>query len=403
MGIARARAALAAAAIAGAVMAFAAGSAVAATATTASSAPQATVTPGSLSFKVQVNEFNQSTIDSNPQTVTLTNTGTAPLSISAAKIVNSAGGFVIGNRCVSILVNGSFTTPCATPTAPLDTCSGTTLAVGGSCGVSVEYEDAAQFPSASGSLEIVSNSPTSPNVVSLSATSTFISSPLVSAGAVPGGCPGMISDGQNANPNTGGGIELGGCWASVGPGGPGAAANSTWGAVGPVTIDGDVTLFPTSANDELWVSPSIGQNPLFQNNTIYATPSNAQYVVMVAPPATVGATGASRDHVRLEEPAPAIDTHMLTITTNLPCLPCEESTWAVAGPNTERLGVVDLGANPYVCSHPPATGCQAPLSFTADAPPDVIHGLPITGGEIVFGGPPITTLQPGNFCGVLTA
>jgi hypothetical protein len=198
---------------------------------------------------------------------------------------------VISDQCVSILVNGTFTTPCATPTAPRDTCSGATLAVGGSCGVSVEYEDAAQFPSASGSLEIVSNSPTSPSLVSLSATSTFIASPLVSAGAVPGGCPGTISDGENANRSIGGGIELGGCWASVG-----ATANSMWGAVGPVTIDGDVTLFPTSPNDELWVFPSIGENPDFHNNTIYATPSNAQYAVMVAPPVTVGAAARRDTH-----------------------------------------------------------------------------------------------------------
>ncbi len=290
-GTAWVRAALVAALLAGVVTALAAAPATAATAATAttagtgtSSGPAASVNPGSLSFSVKVNEFNQSTIDSGPQTVTVTNNGTTPLSISAAKIVNTAGGFVISNQCVSILVNDSFTTPCAIPTAPLDTCSGATLAVGGSCGVSVEYEDAAQFPSASGSLEIVSNSPSSPNLVSLSAASSFISSPLVSAGAVPGGCPGMISDGQNANPNIGGGIELGGCWASVGPGGPGATVNSTWGAVGPVTIDGDVTLFPTSPADELWVSPSI-DNATDQNNTIYATPSNAQYAVMVAPPA----------------------------------------------------------------------------------------------------------------------
>jgi hypothetical protein len=75
-------------------------------------------------------------------------------------------------------------------------------------------------------------------------------------------------------------------------------------------------------------------------------------------------------------------------------------TWAVAGPNTERLGVVDLGASPfYVCAHPPGTGCRDPLAFTADSPPDVIHGLPVVGGEIVFGGPPITQFQPGAVCG----
>jgi hypothetical protein len=361
------------------------------------SAPLASVGPASLAFKVDVNEFNQSAIDSNPQTVTVTNTGTAPLSISAAKIVNSAGGFLISNQCVSILVNGSFTAPCATPTAPLDTCSGATLAVGGSCGVSIEYRDAAQFPSASGSLEIVSNSPTSPNLVSLSATSTFVSSPLVSAGAVPGGCPGVITDGTNANPNIGGGIELAGCWASVGPGGAGASANSTWGALGPVTIDGDVTLFPTSANDELWVSPSIGEQPIFQNNTIYATPSNAQYVVFVAPPASVGGTStAAARHVRLGEPAQAIDGHTLTVTTTVPCVPCEEGTFVVSGPNTERLGVVDLGSHAYVCVHPPSPGCHDPMSFTADSPPDTVHGLPITGGEIVFGGPQPTSEEVGG-------
>lgn len=404
MGIARARAALVAAPLAGVVMAFAAASAVAATATTTgtatSPAPHASVSPGSLSFNVEVNEFNQSSIDSDPQTVTVTNTGTAPLSISAAKIVNSAGGFVISNRCVSILVNDSFTAPCATPTAPLDTCTGATLAVSGSCSVSVEYEDAAQFPSASGSLEIDSNSPTSPNLVSLSATSTFISSPLVSAGAVPGGCPGVISDGQNANPNVGGTVELGGCWASVGPGGPGATANSTWGAVGPVTIDGDVTLFPTSADDELWVSPSI-EGGGHENNTIYATPSNAQYAVMVAPPAgSDPTTQAASRHVRLGEPARAIDRDTVTTATSLPCIPCEVDTWAVSGPNTERLGVVDLGANPYVCTETGvAPGCHDPLSFGADSPPDTIHGLPIQGGDIVFGGPPITHFEPGAVCG----
>jgi hypothetical protein len=400
MGMVRARATLVATtAVAGMVMAFAAASVVAAPAIASSPAPNVSVSPGSLSFKVQVNEFNQSSVDSNPQTVTVTNTGTAPLSISAVKIVNSAGGFVISNQCVSILVNGSFTAPCATPTVPLDTCNGATLAVGGSCSASVEYEDAAQFPSASGSLEIVSNSPTSPNLVSLSAASTFVSSPLVSAGAVPGGCPGVITDGENANPNIGGGIELAGCWASVGPGGAGAGANSTWGAVGPVTIDGDVTLFPTSANDELWVSPSISANGIDQNNTIWATPSNAQYAVFVAPPTTTGGASApAARRVRLAEPAQAIDSHTPTITTTVPCVPCEESTFLVSGPNTERLGVVDLGQSAYACVHPPGTGCHDPLSFTADSPPDTIHGLPITGGEIVFGGPPLTTFEAGVVC-----
>ncbi len=85
--------------------------------------------------------------------------------------------------------------------------------------------------------------------------------------------------------------------------------------------------------------------------------------------------------------------------TSVACVPCEVDTWAVSGPNTERLGVVDLGANPYVCSHPPASGCREPLSFGADNPPDMIHGLPIQGGEIAFGGPPITTFEPGAVCG----
>jgi hypothetical protein len=404
--IVRARAAFVAVAVAGVVMAFGASSAVATTTTTASPAPHASLSPGSLSFSVEVNEFNQSTIDSNPATVTVTNTGTAPLSVSTVKIVNSTGGFVISNQCVSILVNDSFTSPCATPTAPLDTCNGATLAVGGSCGVSIEYTDAAQFATASGSLEIVSNSPTSPNLVSLSATSKFISSPLVSAGAVPGGCPGVINDGQNANPNVGGTVELGGCWASVGPGGPGATPNSTWGAVGPVTIDGDVTLFPTSASDELWVSPSILGGG-HENNTIYATPSNAQYVVMVAPPpgsdpttppASTDLRRAESSDLRPGEPARTIDTNTLTVTA--PCLPCEETTWAVAGPNTERLGLVDLGANPFVCVETGiAAGCHNPMFYGADSPPDVIHGLPILGGEIVFGGPPLTTFEPGAVCG----
>jgi hypothetical protein len=193
-------------------------------------------------------------------------------------------------------------------------------------------------------------------------------------------------------------LEGGSSWAGAGPpSGPGAWSYGQFdlGAIGPVTIDGDVTLFPTSANDELWVSPSIGSQPIFQNNMIYATPSNAQYVGWVAPPATVGgASAAVSRHARLGEPTRAIDANTLTITTNLSCVPCEESTWAVAGPNTERLGVVDLGANPYVCSHPPAIGCHAPLSFGADNPPDVIHGLPITGGEIVLAAPRSPPLSP---------
>jgi hypothetical protein len=407
MGIARARAAVVAAPVAGVVMAFAPATAVAATtirdagarAATAigtatvsapSPGPRASVSPGSLSFKVEVNEFNQTSIDSDSQTVTVTNTGTAPLSISAAKIVKSAGGFVINNACVATLVNDKYTTTCTPPTRPADTCSGATLAVGASCSVSVEYADAGLFPSASGSLEIDSNSPTSPDLVSLSGTSTFITAILI--GAVPGGCPGVIADTESANPNTsaGSGILLGGCWASTGPGGVGATANSVWGAVGPVTINGDVTLSPTSPGDELFVSPSF--NGGTASDTIFATPSTARYVVMVAPPATLGATAAAASRqVRVGEPARAIDA--LTRGPVLSCAACERgTTWAISGPSTQSLGVVDLGKNPFVCSHawegalaPDYVGCDNALSFGADSPPDMIHGLPITGGDIAFG------------------
>ncbi|MGO9973878.1 MAG: hypothetical protein ACLP01_13945 [Solirubrobacteraceae bacterium] len=323
------------------------------------------MSPGALSFKVEDNEFNETSIDSDPQTVTVTNTGTAPLSISAAKIVNSAGGFVIDNRCVSILVNDAYTTPCATPPGPADTCTGATLSPGASCAVAVEYADAGLYPSPSGSLEIDSNSPTSPDLVSLSGTSTFISA--IQGGAVPGGCPGVIPDTESADPNTsaGSGIGLGGCWISPGPGSGAVNPGPNWGAVGPVTIDGDVTLSPTSSNDELWVSPSFAGGTA--NDTIFATPSNASYDVMVAPPAA-------------SDPAAGA-----TATTS-----------GTAGPNTEALGVVDLGENPFTCSHPwedalaPGyIGCQSVLAFQADSPADTIHGLPVTGGEITFGGCPI--------------
>jgi hypothetical protein len=400
-------AALVAAFLAGVVMVFGSAPAVAATTprdagartviaggtdivSASSPMPRALVSPGSLSFKVEVNEFNQTSIDSDPQPVTVRNDGTAPLSISAAKIVKSAGGFVINNACVATLVNDKYTFTCSPPTGRADTCSGATLAVGASCSVSVEYADAGLFPSASGSLEIDSNSPTSPDLVSLSGTSTFITAILI--GAVPGGCPGVIADTESANPNTsaGSGILLGGCWASTGPGGVGATANSVWGAVGPVTINGDVTLYPTSPGDELFVSPSFAGGTA--HDTIFATPSTAEYVVMVAPPGTLGATaGAASRHVRPGEAARAIDS--LTPAPSLSCAACEPGTsWAISGPNTEPLGVANLGANPFVCSHawedalaPDYVGCDSPVSFGADSPLDTIHGLPILGGDIVFG------------------
>jgi hypothetical protein len=351
---------------------------------TAQVSDAASVSPTSLSFKVEVNEFNQIGIDSNPQSVIVTDTGTSPLTISGVKIVNSPGGFVINNACVSTLVNDAYTTTCKAPTTRADTCTGATLSVGASCAIAVEYDNAGLYPTASGSLEIDSNSPTTPDLVSLSGTSTFISA--ISEGAVPGGCPGVIADtegpltGSGFGVHNGSGILLGGCWTD----------NGIWGAVGPVTINGDVTLVPTNPGDELFVSPSFAGGTA--NDTIFATPSNARYVVQVAPPAA--SNQGSQAPAKSPRRAARRTTAAFKPGPIRHCLICEPgTTWALSGPNTEPLGIVDLGSHPFVCSHawedalaPNYVGCAGLLAFHADSPQDTIHGLPVVGGNILFAG-----------------
>lgn len=268
-----------------------------------------------LSFAADINSYNQTYIDSNPQAITVTNGGTGPLALGAVKIVDSAGGLAISNHCVPTLSPAGFAQTCTQDFSPADTCSNTTLQPGAQCSVSVQYQEAGRFGNATGKLQIDSNAASSPDLVALSATATFITgNPEVG----PIRCPGDLN---------GLGGKLEGCWFDSS--GAGGSESDTWATFSPVTIDGQVTLAPTSAGEELF----------YENGTLSATPGNGRYTVEVSN------------------------------TSAPPAIP---------------VGSIDLGSAPYVCAYNGrACANNLPISNPNHY---TIHGLEISGGEILIGG-----------------
>jgi uncharacterized delta-60 repeat protein len=277
--------------------------------------PRVVLNTTSLSFAADINSYNETYIDSNPQAITVTNGGTGPLALGAVKIVDSAGGFAISNHCVPTLSPAGFAQTCTQDTNPPDTCSNTTLQPGAQCSISVQYQEAGRFGNAIGKLEIDSNAASSPDLVALSATATFITgNPAVG----PIRCPGDL-DGL--------GGKLEGCWFDTS--GAGGVESDTWATFTPVTLDGQVTLAPTSAGEELF----------YQNGTLSATPGNGRYTVEVSN------------------------------TSAPPAIP---------------VGSIDLGTTPYVCAYNGrACANNLPISNPNHY---TIHGLEISGGEVLIGG-----------------
>jgi uncharacterized delta-60 repeat protein len=277
--------------------------------------PRVVLNTTSLSFAADINSYNQTYIDSNPQAITVTNGGTAPLALGAVKIVDSAGGFVISNHCVPTLSPAGFAQTCTQDFSPADTCSNTTLQPGAQCSVAVQYQEAGRFGNATGKLEIDSNAASSPDLVALSATATFITG---NPGIGPIRCPGDLN---------GLGGKLEGCWFDSS--GAGGAESDTWATFTPVTLDGQVTLAPTSPGEELF----------YENGTLSATPGNGRYTIEVSN------------------------------TSAPPAIP---------------VGSIDLGTAPYVCAYNGrACANNLPISNPNHY---TIHGLEISGGEVLIGG-----------------
>jgi uncharacterized delta-60 repeat protein len=277
--------------------------------------PRVVLNTTSLAFAADINSYNQTYIDSNPQTITVTNGGTGPLALGAVKIVDSAGGFAISNHCVPTLSPAGFAQTCTQDTNPADTCSNITLPPGAQCSVSVQYQEAGRFGNATGKLEIDSDAASSPDLVALSATATFITG---NPGIGPIRCPGDL-DGL--------GGKLEGCWFDSS--GAGGAESDTWATFTPVTLDGQVTLAPTSPGEELF----------YENGTLSATPGNGRYAVEVSN------------------------------TSAPPAIP---------------VGSIDLGTAPYVCAYNgKACANNLPISNPNHY---TIHGLEISGGEVLIGG-----------------
>jgi uncharacterized delta-60 repeat protein len=281
-------------------------------------APRVSLSTRSLSFRANINEFNGTETDTPPQTVTVTNDGSGPLTISGAHVINSVGGFAISDRCISVLGgNGSYSSSCTPTKLPADTCSGATLAPGTDCTVSIQYQDGGQYPSATGTLAVESDAPSSPDLVTLSAAATIISGTSVDNG--PSRCPGDITDEAG---------QLQGCWTDV-TNSTYTLQGDTWAAFGPVTINGQLTLVPTSPDDELYAA----------NSALSATPTDAEYTVEVSSSAAV------------------------------PSIP---------------VGVVDLGRTPLLCMPDDMNGCGNSLYFQGNG--SKLHGLPILSGYAVIGG-----------------
>ena len=224
----------------------------------ASGLPAASVSPESLSFHETLEEYDwlgYSYSEAEPQKVFVTNVGGAPLSISAVKVVNSAGGFAKEPDDAVEVGEGSGAKGLSEHLN--ETCAGATLAPGGKCYVTVVYGNAGVYPKATGELEIDSNSPTSPDFVTLTGTAA-------SAPPLPGRphCPSEIaSNGFSISPPqipTVGepfGPALQACWNDQTANSPDPVGD-TFGTHGPVLIDQAVALWPTSTNDQLTVSPS---------------------------------------------------------------------------------------------------------------------------------------------------
>ncbi len=304
---------------------------------TSTSAAHASLSPSTLTFSVNINQFDALYIDSGAQLVHVTNTGTAPLSISSVQIVNSGGAFGISGTCAAILGNNDQYTGICAHYSSADTCQGATIAPGDDCYVAIQYQDARNHNPASGALEIVSDSPTSPDLVQLSGNATVLSS---NGGDGPLRCPGVI--GNQVFP-------LAGCFGDITANPPSYPDGEpdNWAAYGPVTLDNEVVLVPTSPNDELVESPTGNVS-----TTVYATPADAVYKVEVIPP-----NGQTPSQV---------------------------------------VGQIDLGRDPYICTYGKNNGplgsspskygggCTDPMTVTEGNPPDAIHGLPLQGGYILF-------------------
>ncbi len=323
----------------------------------ASGLPAASLSPESLSFHETLEEYDwlgYSYTEAEPQKVFVTNVGGAPLSISAVKFVNSAGAFAKEPNGAVQVGEGSGAKGLSEHLN--ETCAGATLAPGAKCYVTVMYGNAGVYPKATGELEIESNSPTSPDFVSLTGSAQ---SPPPNPGRP--GCPTEIgSNGFSISPPQlsafgeplGPGLQA--CWNDLAAGSPNPVGD-TFGTPGPVLIDKGVALWPTSPNDLLTVSPA---GPHDATDTISASPLEARYLLQTT-----------------------------TVSGGLPDQP---------------LGIVEPGRHPFVCqatsrasthssinaktpfqAQSPYGGCgEALLDFTSDTPADTVHGLAVTGGSV---------------------
>jgi uncharacterized delta-60 repeat protein len=308
----------------------------------------ASVTPAQVTLNPYVNGLNSDALDGNPETVSVTNVGAAPLTISAVKLTTSGGWWITSGCAQSLGSDGYFTGSCQGITfpAPANTCTGATLAPGVKCYVRVAAGDGGKYPVATGTLEIDSNSPTSPDRVPLSATAVMVATPTQPPQVR---CPAYISaNGAAAGPNIDyDGPKLFGCWTDLTAQTPNASGDS-WSAIGAVTLDDGVVLSPTNTEDRLILTPQPNGE-----ETLSATPASAAYTVSASP----------------------LDSGAVP---------------------TIALGVVALGAHPYVCSasSPPESGsgafapygsCALPMEYIRDSPPDTVHNLQVVGGQISFG------------------
>ena len=323
----------------------------------ASGLPAASVSPESLSFHETLEEYDwlgYSYTEAEPQKVFVTNVGGAPLKISAVNVVNSAGAFAKEPDDAVQVGEGSGAKGLSEHLN--ETCAGATLAPGAKCYVTVMYGNAGVYPKATGELEIESNSPTSPDFVSLTGSAQ---SPPPNPGRP--GCPTEIgSNGFSISPPQlsafgeplGPGLQA--CWNDLAAGSPNPVGD-TFGTPGPVLIDKGVALWPTSPNDLLTVSPA---GPHDATDTISASPLEARYLLQTT-----------------------------TVSGGLPDQP---------------LGIVEPGKHPFVCqatsrasthssinaktpfqAQSPYGGCgEALLDFTSDTPADTVHGLAVTGGSV---------------------